>query len=86
MNNVTDLDIQGRQLHQTIFLPSEKMFTLKGKNLRPEGANYFLLDQTSFSEGTCCVGNHTGHKRYLPACTICLPSVSGPLKLPVRCP
>ena len=29
----------------------EKGSTLKGKNLLPRGANYFLLEKTLFSEG-----------------------------------
>ena len=34
-----------------IFLPSEKGSTQKGKNLLPNGANSFLLEQTPFREG-----------------------------------
>ena len=33
-------------------VPSEKVSTLKGKNLLPTGANVFLLEQTPFSEGS----------------------------------
>ena len=38
-------------LSKLFYLPSEKVSTLKGKNLLPLGANSFLLEKTPFHKG-----------------------------------
>ena len=38
-------------LSRLLCLPSEKGFSLKGNNLLPLGANYFLLEETPYQRG-----------------------------------
>ena len=45
------MNVQGKQLSKLIFLPSEKVSTLKGKNWLPLGAISFLLEYIPFQEG-----------------------------------
>ena len=57
-NNFKEIGTFSREatLSKLFCLLFEKGSTLKGKNLLPMGANSFLLEWTSFSEGAWCAG------------------------------
>ena len=60
------IHFQWRQIYQDCF---EKGSTLKGKNVLPMGANYFLLEYTPFQKGISVLHSRTqggSHKSCLP--------------------